>query len=233
MLIDNKERRYENDGLDIKTVWDFINTYAGVISLQEGDLDIVTGYFTIRALSKLYREIPESDEFRIVCSELIEEEEKENHILDLLNGNLDVETAVSLDQYAEDSKAFLRRDSVHVRAVSEAFCHAKAYIFSNTKPQNDSFYLSGSSNLTDAGLGLKPTANIELNTGEPCKKADNDYKEICSWFNGIWRTAKEEIPIDPANPKAGMISVKEFFIKKIEDCFRKYTPEEIYYKILF
>lgn len=233
MLIDNKECRYQDDGLDIKTVWDFIYEYAGIKSEQAGDLDIVTGYFTIRALSKLYREIPEADEFRIVCSELVEKEEKEDHILDLLNGNLDVETAVSLDQYAEEAKAFLRRDSVHLRAVSEAFCHAKAYIFENKKPQNDSFYLSGSSNLTDAGLGLISTSNIELNTGEPCKKSDNEYKEIRSWFNGIWGVAKEEIPIDPANPQAGKISVKEFFINKIEDCFRKYTPEEIYYKILF
>ena len=233
MLIDNKERRYENDGLDIKTVWDFISTYAGILSMQEGDLDIVTGYFTIRALSKLYHEIPETNEFHIVCSELIKEDGDESHILDLLNGNLDVETAVSLGQYAEDAKAFLRRETVHVRAVTQAFCHAKAYIFTNKKPQNDSFFLSGSSNLSDAGLGLKPTANIELNTGAPCKKSDNDYKEISAWFHQIWDNAKGEIPIDRGNPKSGKISVKEYFIQKIEDYFRKYTPEEIYYKILF
>lgn len=233
MLIDNKERRYESDGLNIKTVWDFISTFAGIVSLQEGNLDIVTGYFTIRALSKLYHEIPETDKFRIVCSELVKEDGDESHILDLLNGNLDVETAVSLDQYAEDAKAFLRRETVDVRAITESFCHAKAYIFSNKQPQNDSFYLSGSSNLTDAGLGLKATANIELNAGAPCKKSDNDYKEISGWFQGIWDVAKEEIPIDRTNPKAGKISVKEYFIRKIDEYFRKYTPEEIYYKILF
>ena len=233
MLIDNKKSRYQNDGIDIKTVWDFINRYSGIQSHEEGSLDIVTGYFTIRALSKLFREIPETDDFRLVSSELIKEDGAEDHILDLLNGNLDVETATSLNEYAEDAKAFLRRNTVQVRAIMEAFCHAKAYIFSNQDPFGRSFYLSGSSNLTDAGLGLKTSSNVELNAGETCDKTNDDYKEICSWFEDIWKDAKQEIPIDPANPKAGKISVKDYFIQKIDEYFRKYTPEEIYYKILF
>ena len=232
MLIDNK-KIYNEDGMVIKTVWDFIDTFAGINSKQEGELDVVSGYFTIRALSKLCHDIPETDEFRMVFSELVKEDGKDDHILDLLNGTLDVETATSLNQYAEDAKAFLRRDTVHVRAIIEAFCHAKAYLFRNKSPQQFSFYLSGSSNLTDAGLGLKSSPNIELNTGENCGKSDKDYKEMCSWFDDTWKHALEEIPIDPTNPKAGKISVKEYFIKKIEDYFRKYTPEEIYYKILF
>ena len=69
MLIDNRNDRYPQSGLGIKTVWDFINMYSGSQSQQTGRLDIVTGYFTIRALSKLYRDIPETDAFRIVSSE--------------------------------------------------------------------------------------------------------------------------------------------------------------------
>ena len=233
MLIDNKKARYQDIGVDIKTVWGFIDKFAGTNSRKEGKIDIVTGYFTIRALSQLYREIPEKDVFRIVSSELIKEDRTEDHIIDLLNGNLDVETATSLDQYAEDAKAFLRRNSVHVRAITEAFCHAKAYIFSNKDSVDRSFYLSGSSNLTDAGLGLKYSPNVELNNGEACDKTNNDYQEICSWFEDIWEDARETIPIDPANPKAGKISVIDYFIKIIDEYFRKYTPEEIYYKILF
>ena len=233
MLIDNKKRRYEAIGIDIQTVWDFINKFSGLESKKDGALDIVTGYFTIRALSKLYREIPETDDIRLISSELVKENGEDSHILDLLNGNLDVETATSLDQYAEDAKAFLKRNSVHVKAITEAFCHAKAYIFSNKDAFDRSYYLSGSSNLTEAGLGLKASANVELNTGETCDRTNKDYQEICSWFDDIWKQAKEEIPVDPENPKAGKISVKDYFIKKIEDYFRKYTPEEIYYKILF
>ena len=233
MLIDNKKSRYKDIGIDITSVWDFIDQFSGILSHNEGSLDIVTGYFTIRALSKLYRDIPENDEFRLISSELVKEDGTDSHILDLLNGSLDVETAVSLDEYAEEAKAFLRRDTVQVRAITEAFCHAKAYVFSNRDSLGRSYYLTGSSNLTEAGLGLKFSPNVELNTGETCDKSNNDYKEVCSWFNEIWKDAKSEIPIDPANPRAGKITVKEYFIKKIDEYFRKYTPEEIYYKILF
>ena len=232
MLIDNKVDRYPEDGLGIKTVWDFINLYSGQQSGQIGKLDIVTGYFTIRALSKLYRELPEQDEFRIVSSEMVREEKQLEDIKDLLNGDFSVDTTLQLDQYAKEAKAFLERNSVQIRAIANAFCHAKVYMFKNNIAQNNGYYLTGSSNLTDAGLGLKPTSNVELTIGDSVNKANPDYKEVCHWFEDIWKTAKEKIK-DPANPTAGLISVKDYFIRMIEEYFRKYTPEEIYYKILY
>jgi len=161
------------------------------------------------------------------------QEEDKNHIIDLLNGDTGIETTINLDEYARDAKAFLQRNTVQIKAIVNAFCHAKAYMFKNNNPKNDSFYLTGSSNLTDAGLGLKATSNIELTMGDPVKLSDKDYKEVCSWFEDIWKMAAEQIPSDPANPKSEKISVKDYFIKKIDDYFRRYTPEEIYYKILF
>lgn len=232
MLIDNKVDRYPEDGLNIKTVWDFINLYSGQKSGQIGKLDIVTGYFTIRALSKLYRELPEQDEFRIVSSEMVREEKQLEDIKDLLNGDFSVDTTLELDQYAKEAKAFLERNSVQIRAIANAFCHAKVYMFKNNIAQNNGYYLTGSSNLTDAGLGLKPTSNVELTIGDSVNKANPDYKEVCHWFEDIWKTAKEKIQ-DPTNPTAGLISVKDYFIRMIEEYFRKYTPEEIYYKILY
>lgn len=233
MLIDNKTDRYPGDGLNIRTVWDFINRFAGNDSGQQGGLDIVTGYFTIRALSKLNCDIPQDDAFRIVSSELVKQEDEEDHIIDLLNGDLSVDTAFSIDEYARDAKAFLMRNNVQVKAIQSAFCHAKAYMFRNSKPLNDSFYLTGSSNLTDAGLGLKPTSNVELTMGAPVKQNDNDYKEVCSWFEDIWKMASDLVKADPNNTKSEKTSVKDYFIRRIEDYFRKYTPYEIYYKILF
>ena len=232
MLIDNKVDRYPEDGLGIKTVWDVISLYSGQQSGQIGKLDIVTGYFTIRALSKLYRELPEQDEFRIVSSEMIREEKQLEDIKDLLNGDFSVDITLQLDQYAKEAKAFLERNSVQIRAIANAFCHAKVYMFKNNIAQNNGYYLTGSSNLTDAGLGLKPTSNVELTIGDSVNKANPDYKEVCHWFEDIWKTAKEKIQ-DPANPTAGLISVKDYFIRMIEEYFRKYTPEEIYYKILY
>ena len=82
MLIDNRRNRYD-DGLNIVTVWDFIKEYAVMPDIS-GDFDIVTGYFTLRALSKLYREIPAEDNFRIISSELVKLDDNDNHIIDLL-----------------------------------------------------------------------------------------------------------------------------------------------------
>jgi len=232
MLIDNKVDRYPEDGLGIKTVWDFINLYSGLESSQTGKLDIVTGYFTIRALSKLYRELPEQDEFRIVSSEMVREEKQMEDIKDLLNGDFSVDTTLQLDQYAKEAKAFLERNTVQIRAIANAFCHAKVYMFKNDVPLNNVYYLTGSSNLTDAGLGLKPTSNIELTIGECVNRTDSQFKEVCKWFEDIWQMAKDKIT-DPERPANGLISVKDYFIRMIEEYFRKYSPEEIYYKILY
>ena len=232
MLIDNKKDRY-NDGLDITNVWDFINLRSGKESGQLGKMDIVTGYFTIRALSKLYHDIPEEDEFRIVSSELVKPEEDDSHVINLLSGDAGISTVIKSDKYAEDAKAFLRRNNVQIRAIVNAFCHAKAYMFHNNATMGMGYYLTGSSNLTDAGLGLKKSPNIELTIGKNCDNTDSDYREICSWFEDIWNDAEYEIPSDPTNPKSEKISVKEYFIRKIDEYFRKYTPKEIYYKILF
>ncbi len=232
MLIDNKVDRYPDDGLGIKTVWDFINLYSGLKSGQLGKLDIVTGYFTVRALSKLYREMPEEDEFRIVSSEMIREEAQLEDIKDILNGDFTIDSTLHLDEYAQEAKAFLKRNSVQIRAVANAFCHAKVYMFKNNVSQNNGYYLTGSSNLTDAGLGLKKSANVELTIGDSVNKANSDYKEVCRWFEDIWKSAREEMA-DPDHSGSGLITVKDYFIRLIEEYFRKYSPEEIYYKILF
>ena len=69
-------------------------------------MDIVTGYFTIRALSKLYHDIPEEDEFRIVSSELVKPEEDDSHVINLLSGDAGISTVIKSDKYAEDAKDF-------------------------------------------------------------------------------------------------------------------------------
>ena len=183
MLIDNKKDRYPDDGYNIVTVWDYIRSFIGRNMdnpgmEQKGRLDIVTGYFTIRALSKLYRELPVDDHFRIVSSEMVEDTKKADNVIDLLNGDGSITTIIELADYAKEAVAFLKRDKVEIKAVVNAFCHAKLYLFTNNNLQSDSFYLSGSSNLKDAGLGLKATSNVELNVGNPCRTFDNDYKEL-------------------------------------------------------
>lgn len=240
MLVDNKKDRYPDDNKNIKTVWDFIRTFAGRDQLHPemtttGSLDIVTGYFTIRALSKLYNDIPEDDDFRIISSEMVAKDAEKDNVIDLLNGDNGIKNTLSLADYARDAIAFLRRDKVQVRAITGAFCHAKAYMFKskNHNRWDKNFYLTGSSNLTDAGLGLIPSANVELNIGDAKDTNDPNLNELCSWFEDLWKAADNTIPTDPNDPKSPRINVKEYFIRQINEYFRKYSPEEIYYKILY
>lgn len=232
MLIDNKNNRYPEDGLGIKTVWDFIHKYA-VMPQAKGNLDIVTGYFTLRALSKLHQEIPADDTFHIISSEMVKPEDETNHVIDLLNGDKGFDTVFELEQYAKDAIAFLQRDTVQIRAITNSFCHAKAYIYTAKDASKGDFYLTGSSNLTDAGLGLKASSNLELTIGQTCNRTNADFKELRTWFSDAWKVAHDTIPVDPKNPRSRCVPVKEYFINQIKDFFRKYSPEEVYYKILF
>ena len=54
MLIDNTVNRYEGEGIDIVTVWDFLKEYNNKERGDIGQLDIVTGFFTISTLTRLY-----------------------------------------------------------------------------------------------------------------------------------------------------------------------------------
>lgn len=231
MLIDNKKVRYD-DGLNIATVWDFIKTYAA-IPHQCGSFDIVTGYFTLRALSKLYHEIPEEVEYRLLSSELLKDENDEKHIIDLLRGDEGIGSTFELEQYVKDAKAFLLRETVKCKAITNAFCHAKVYLYEPKDMRLKGFFLSGSSNLTDSGLGLRLSSNVELTMGKTADRSDADYRELTNWFDEVWNIASDTLPANREKPKGERISVKEYFIRQIDDFFRKYTPEEIYYKILF
>ena len=231
MIIDNRQRHGSQGAL---TVWEYINYHASLDSGQQGALDLVTGYFTIRALAHLHDHIPASTPFRIVSSEMVtREEDTAAHVIDLLSGDLSVDAALELSEQAKKAKAFLQRDNVDVRAVLSAFCHAKLYLFANADRHGLSFYLSGSSNLTEAGLGLQKSSNVELNIARSVATADDDFIALKSWFEGVWKDAARQIDDVRSGVKGRKISIKEYFIRKIDEYFKEYTPEQIYYKILF
>ncbi|MCQ2235241.1 MAG: SNF2-related protein [Paludibacteraceae bacterium] len=232
MLIDNKYDRYD-DNLDIVTVWDFLTEFSGKKSEQIGKLDIVTGYFTIHTLSKLYEDMPEDTSFRVISSQMVGDDYKKDLIVDLLSDDMDISAIGNLSKEAKQAISFLERENVEMRAEIPDFCHAKAYLFRNNDKLKQCYYLTGSSNLTPAGVGLKKVPNVELNIAESCLYNNNDYKELCKWYDMIWKDARSEVPEDAENKKSPKIPVKEYFIRKIKEYFRTYSPEEIYYKILF
>lgn len=230
MLIDNKKI---NKSLNITTVWNYIEKFSGNESRQKGNFDIVTGYFMIQTLAKLHDAIPEDDEFRIISSEMVGEDYDNDLIVDLLSDNLDIDRMGMINEDAPKAIAFLERSTVQMRAEIPDFCHAKAYLFTNKDSANQSYYITGSSNLTPSGIGLKTVPNVELNIAKRLGAEEVEYQELKDWYEDIWNKARTEVPENKENKKSQKIPVKDYFIRKINEYFRTYTPEEIYYKILF
>ena len=228
MLIDNKTDIY-HDG-QIQTVWKYLLDHV-----KQGDLDIVSGFFSIAGLHALYTELNPEVKYRLIFSEMTRDDDFMNKVLNLLQGDSSIETALQLSDYAKNAVAFLRRATVEVHSVSNQFCHAKSYIFRDkASPSEDSFFVTGSSNLTEAGLGIKPTSNIELNHAERGNCNGGELRDIRDWFENQWKNvSRATIEVPGLDGKKQKKDVKQFFIEQIEQIFHVYTPEEIYYKILY
>lgn len=232
MIIDNKQDRDPNGGINTKTVWDYMKYYTDPEKDREGVLDIVTGFFSVTGLELLGKHFSPNNEYRMVLAQMVADDQFQDHILDLLNDDCGIENALHLSDAAKNALEFLRRDKVHVKAIINAFCHAKLYLFKDNHDPAHNYYVQGSSNLTYAGLGYTPSSNVELNLADTGNS--DTYRSLRSWFEEQWTSvAKEKMPEDREKPKGAQIDVKQYFIQEIEKIFRKYTPEEIYYKILF
>ena len=222
MLLDN-----ENENLKVH---EWISLYT-----EKGKLDIVTGYFTIAALAWLSKQVNDKiSEFRLVLGDIVNKDTENNRPLDLLNENITVEASLKLSSLSQEAVRFLKQDKVKSKTLEPNFCHAKSYLFDPEKMDDrNKYFISGSSNLTEAGIGLKRTNNIELNIAETGN--NNQYKELIDWFEKLWvrPEAHKEKTILAPNNTSFKIDFKQYLIDEIERIFIKYTPRELYYKVLF
>ena len=233
MLVDNKIPYDEETWPSIKSVVDIFRKLTGRDSNRAGSLDIVSGFFSIAGLNILKNKFSPNNSYRLILSELAGESGKTSRIIDLLHGDSGIDHTLKLKQEALDAIEFLRRPTVQIRAITTAFCHAKAYIYKDADPCNN-YYVMGSSNLTEAGLGMHESSNVELNLFET--GANNEWKQLCKWFDFQWKNdiAQEKVHENLDDPSSPLIPVKDYFIKRIQESFcATRTPEEIYYKILF
>ena len=108
---------------------------------------------------------------------------------------------------------------IEIRAHSSKKLHAKIYIV-RQKDWNEERYgvvISGSSNLTDAGLGASKTSNYEFNVQ---LQDSDDVKFATNEFEKLWKEAAE-------------ISPSEIEVLKTETHLNdQVTPFEIYIKML-
>lgn len=222
MILDN-----ENENLKVH---EWISSYT-----EQGKLDIVTGYFTIGALAWLSKSVNDKiSDFRLVLGDIVNVDSIDNRPLDLLNENISIEASLKLSSLSKEVVNFLKQDKVIAKTLEPNFCHAKSYLFNpDKKDDRNKYFISGSSNLTEAGIGLKQTNNIELNIAETGN--NNQYKELVVWFDALWvrpQAHKEKTLVAPDGTKS-KIDFKQYLINEIERIFIKYTPRELYYKVLF
>lgn len=211
-------------------VYEWITKYT-----EEGTVDIVTGYFTVGALAYLSQQINyKIAKFRLVLGDIVNFDKAENRPLDLLNENITIEAALNLSRLAQEAVIFLRQDKVVAKTLEPNFCHAKCYLFEPLKNDDrNKYFISGSSNLTEAGVGLKHTNNLELNIAETGN--NSQYKELAEWFESLWDKpqAHKEKTILAKDGTSQKIDFKQYLIEAIAEIFIEYSPRDIYYKILF
>lgn len=222
MLLDN-----ENENLKVH---EWITRYT-----TDGKMDVVTGYFTIGALAYISEHINERvKEYRLVLGDIVNVDNVRSHTLNLLNENITVEAAIYLSKTARNAVEFLKQDKVIAKTLEPNFCHAKAYIFKfNEKDPQQDYFITGSSNLTEAGLGMKVTSNVELNIAD--FGSGPQYRELKTWFNELWKRpqAHTEKTLFDEKGKKYKKPFKQYLIEEIERIFIEYTPKELYYKVLF
>ena len=195
---------------------------------QSGKLDCTSGYFTVGILAYLSRHLNERiTDFRFVLGDIVSNDQDKERPINLLTETITVDAALRLSQLAQDAVAFLKQENVKVHTVEPNFCHAKTMLFRAPSKPN-SYFVTGSSNLTEAGLGMQHTSNIELNVVGQGTAAD--YDEICRWFDDLWRREQTHAYKTVDGKR---IPFKKYLIEQIESIFRKYTPHELYYKTLF
>ena len=108
---------------------------------------------------------------------------------------------------------------IEVRAHNSKAIHAKFYLFLPEKhtEHSDGWVIMGSSNLTEAGLGIKKSPNYELNIA---LKDYDDVEFTKGEFQKLWEQSTTILPAD----------IQEF--KKKTHIGQAFTPFEIYLKLL-
>lgn len=136
-------------------------------------------------------------------------------IEDIEKANYDKETERGIIQFIDD----LIQGKIEVKAHPDKKIHAKVYIF-RPEPFNKhtpAQVITGSSNLTDAGLGGGTHFNYEFNV----QLSDyNDVMFATQEFEKLWDEAVEILPVDILD------------LKKRTYLHEDITPFEIYIKLL-
>lgn len=166
-------------------------------------------------VEKLTKEYHDRGQYFIDSPEETKDAFLERTVEDIQNADYDKPTEEGVIQFIED----LINERIELRAHPRQRLHAKIYIF---KPPNFNEYtlgevITGSSNLTDSGLGSFPGSNYEFNIS---LRDYDDVKFASDEFERLWN---ESVPILKAEAEG---------IRKRTHLKDDFTPFELYVKML-
>lgn len=212
----------------------FEGVFANIESIRH--FDALVGYFRASGYFKVRAFLDKIPKVRILVGinvdQLIKtyhdkgqlylanpEETKADFLADMVKNiqeaDYDEATERGIIQFIDD----LINEKIELRAHPKKKIHAKVYIF---RPASFNEYapcevITGSSNLTDAGLGASPDSNYEFNVS---LRDYEDVKFATDEFERLWG---ESVPILRAEAEA---------IKKKTYLRDDFTPFELYIKML-
>ena len=189
------------------------NKLEGIFEHNEGinNFDTLIGYFRSSGYFKLRPLLKNVDNIRILVGIDVDKITKdmqdeglalskgdsnktiknwqETDIEDIQQANYDQQTEEGIKQFVTD----MASGQVVLKAHSSKNIHAKIYIFrpDNFNEHTSASVITGSSNLTDAGLGTKQNPNYEFNV------LLNDYEDVkfaTDEFEKLWEEGVEILP---------------------------------------
>ena len=184
------------------------NKFKGVFKYNTNinHFDVLVGYFRSSGYFKLRPLLEDVASIRILVGIDVDQLTKESHslalvyqkdvekikqswqkkfITDIKQANYNEETEQGIKQFIQD----ILSGKVSLKAHPSQKIHAKIYIFrpNDFNEHTPSSVITGSSNLTNAGLGIQDTANYEfnvlLNDYEDVQFATDEFEKL--WANGI------------------------------------------------
>lgn len=212
---DNGIRDNKNYG----SVGDFLKSVV-----KEGsELSVVSAYFTIFAYYGLHEQLDSIKSMKFLFGEptFVKSFDADSRNYKIEDDSIVISPNEKFSQKRIAAKCakWLREKAEIKSIVKPNFLHGKMY-YADLDSKGYPKAISGSSNFTTSGLGLKKEANnIELNL---IVDSDRQKNELKGWFDSIW------------NDNTGLVQdVKEEVLKYLEQLYKDNEPELVYFKTLY
>lgn len=207
------------DNKDYGSVGDFLKS----VIRENSELSVVSAYFTIFAYYGLRQQLDAIKNMKFLFGEptFVTSDKVDARNYKIEDESLVIQPTEKFSQkrIAQKCADWIRK-KVEIRSIVKPnFLHGKMY-YVDANAKGYPYGISGSSNFTTRGLGLKKEANnIELNL---IVDSDRQKTELKEWFDKIW------------DDNTGLVQdVKEEVLKYLEQLYKENEPELVYFKTLY